>query len=306
MLKSMVAIKQHVLVTDQIVEEVCRNKTNVFSTSFDGYIQQMQTLNGIRLPEHLDDKRITEWNKSFKDLSRNHKNLLGELRQIRQVMVESIVSSKDFVSMQLLPLFGAAVVSSNAHVASANERRNLGSPPGKWSDPIGDQLNWEHILEACEGVSVMIIVSNDYDFYANADREKQFLNPVLLDEMNERNESISVECYNSLSDGLQAYDRLTKSLKSSLPSVPVLERIKEDERLYVPFSGGTGPTHSSDGNETTTYYANPDHARLDSVERVKYMYKNSLMRRDVAQGRLLDLGMGSKDVQDILDNRIVY
>jgi len=64
----------------------------------------------------------------------------------------------------------------------ARERRELGNPPGKIANPIGDQLTWEQILTRFKGKKRLWIISRDAD-YGTVYNRKGFLNRFLYDEL---------------------------------------------------------------------------------------------------------------------------
>ncbi|MGV9013676.1 MAG: PIN domain-containing protein [Flavobacteriales bacterium] len=306
LLKNISAVKDSILVTAQVVDEVKRNKANVFSVSFANYIAQMKQFGHVRLPDHLDVQDVTEWNGAFKELGEKHKALSEKLYGVRKSLLKKIVFSIDDVSVQLKPVFDRAIQSTSELIQMATERRSLGRPPGKWSDPLGDQLNWEVLLPHIRDVSQFILISNDFDFFASGDKDEQLLNPVLYDEMRAINASIEVRCTNSLSDGLELFNEWTGAKVSQLPSGDELEKIKEEEVRFIPFSGGTATDPTSGSSGTTSYYNDSQFKRREEIERIKYLYKNSLIRRKEAESRLITLGVSLDGILDILDNRIVY
>src|SRR5579859_2861156 len=67
LLNTLIQLKDRIFVNKQIVNEVNRNKGQVFERTFFSYIKQVtEAFYSVQLPEHLDiaeDGRIKEWNK---------------------------------------------------------------------------------------------------------------------------------------------------------------------------------------------------------------------------------------------------
>src|SRR5258708_14785060 len=81
----------------------------------------------------------------------------------------------------------------------ARLRKELGQPPGKKNDPLGDQISWEQLLNRASGVDSVWIVSRDGD-YTVAVGNKLFLQPPLQREISNVKGVRSVHCHNYLAD----------------------------------------------------------------------------------------------------------
>jgi hypothetical protein len=81
----------------------------------------------------------------------------SEEKALALEMLKQVSQSKDPVSVALAPIFAKAVPHSNDEMQLARERKERGNPPGKESDILGDQLNWQQILTR------LVPLHSDYD-----------------------------------------------------------------------------------------------------------------------------------------------
>jgi hypothetical protein len=97
-------------------------------------------------------------------------------------IIKKVSSSIDEVSTALAPIFTRALYHTEEILTKAKHRKELGRPPRKSADPLGDQVTWEQILSRCVGIKKLWIISRDSDygvFYNN----DGFLNQFLYDEL---------------------------------------------------------------------------------------------------------------------------
>jgi hypothetical protein len=139
-----------------------------------------------------------------------------------------LLKSEDRVSKFISHLKNSAYEYDDDDLSNAKTRKDLGNPPGKREDPIGDQLNWELFLTALDKDQVedIIIVSADQDFFFESNGFFQ-LNAILYNDIMQKDEKMNIYCYNTLTDGLKKFNEL-KEVKS-LPSPAELRAIKEEE-----------------------------------------------------------------------------
>lgn len=232
LLAALVELNDKIFVTHQIVDEVSRNKLNVFRISVDNYIKQSHFITTF-LPEHLDsddNKRIAEWNAKRKELEENALKLNKDLTEIIKDTLSNISNSEDKVSAELKKVFAKPLRISDGTVKKAKIRKEIGNPPGKLNDPLGDQLNWVQILENCKDISTFWIVSNDQDYF-NEFNKTLFLNPLLQNELKAINPGIETRVFRKLSDALMDFNNEEKI--NSLPSNQELEKISQAEPMTV-------------------------------------------------------------------------
>lgn len=80
-----------------------------------------------------------------------------EFKKLTHDLLEQVSQSKDEVSKVLAGLFSQAVAPNEGELQRARARKERGNPPGKKSDPLGDELSWEqgllrrHIGQCAQG-----------------------------------------------------------------------------------------------------------------------------------------------------------
>ena len=136
-------------------------------------------------------KKGKQWGGSEKGwrwkVSDDQVNAIHEMRRAQKPILalgilEQISRSEDEVSKALAPIFAKAVPHSQEELQRARERRELVNPPGKNTNPIGDQLTWEQILIRFQEKRRLWIISRDGD-YGTVFDDKGFLNRFLYDEL---------------------------------------------------------------------------------------------------------------------------
>lgn len=243
LLKSLTELKDQIFITDQIVNEVNRNKLNVFKKSIEGYLSQAN-FSKISLPEHLDKEttKISEWNKKRKELEKLASELMSDLKSLIGATVYEISSSEDNVSIELQNVFNQTLPANSGSYSRARIRKELGNPPGKVNDPLGDQLNWTQVLENIEKVSALWIVSADNDYYTDYDKEL-FLNPLLLQDLKKLSPQIKVFVFAKLSEALSHFSSQQTAKIESLPEKSEMDKISNQEPSFqinssIKFYGG--------------------------------------------------------------------
>jgi len=230
-------IKDQIFITRQIVFEVERNKIIRFKSSFSGYIQR-SNLPNIRLPEQLGsklEKDFEDWNREREVIATNWQRQKKKLETLYLKTLERISKSNDPVSTTLREIFNVAVEETKQELNLARERKERGNPPGKTTDPLGDQITWEQLLSNCIDKKNLWIITQDTDFVIRV-KDKCFLNPFLIQELKQKNKHLVVHVFDSLADGIKSYnDKLSIPIKK-MPSVEVLSEISEREKQWSYFS----------------------------------------------------------------------
>lgn len=252
--------KDHVFVTTQIVNEVNRNKLEIAARFLRDQFQPV-CLRAIGLPDHLfgiDKRTLAEIRTRMSVLSDGVTNLKAELERLATETLGSISRSEDEVSVALEEVFRRAVDPSGEEVERARVRRELGNPPGKKGDPLGDQVSWEQFLSHTIGRPKLWIISNDSD-YLTTFGQTSFLNPILLRDLRFVCGTIpEVYCFNNLMKGLDHFVRETGVPRGSLPTGAEAAQIEEDflanyycGNLYLTYmqgeESGTVPLTYRDG-----------------------------------------------------------
>ena len=230
LLNSLIELKNNIFISKQIVDEVSRNKLNVFRQSIDNYIRQ-STVISTMLPEHLDNERsksFSDWNKKRKNLELMFKDSNQDLHFILDNVLNSISESSDNISKLLEEIFSAARPAQVNELINARIRRELGNPPGKSDDPLGDQLSWEMLINSLDNISTLYIVSTDRDYFTEH-KDSLYLNPLLSRDVLKANGKIKIKLFNKLSEALRDYNKETQI--HSLPDNDELNKISEIESI---------------------------------------------------------------------------
>jgi len=165
LLQTLVELKENIFITEQIYSEVQRNKLSVALKSFSANYKSLGIMK-TSLPEHLDnnvDKRLKQWNDSRNNILIEERKLKKEYSEIVSSTLQSIMVSEDHVSKVLFNIFTSAKSASPDEIVAARLRKELGNPPGKSNDPLGDQLTWEQFLTKYSNQEIWLITADrDY------------------------------------------------------------------------------------------------------------------------------------------------
>jgi hypothetical protein len=225
----------HIFATQQVVNEVQRNKL----TAAVAYWQQQAaklkvTTSGV--PDHLagaNEDRGKDLLRQMSEIDKHMKLVVNQLDAMALSIIGQISRSGDNVSRALAPIFAKAVRHSKREAKSARRRRELGNPPGKKSDPLGDQLTWEQILSRFRGKKRLWIISGDGD-YGTKYSGKRFLNPFLLDELHRVADAPEVFLFDNIPDGIRHFAQLTDVQADKLPTREEAEQIKKEAEALLP------------------------------------------------------------------------
>jgi PIN like domain len=228
LLNSIIELSDNIFFTEQLAIEINRNKLNVFQQSSDKYIKQMSIISTL-LPEHLDNDgspKLKEWNKDRKEIEKIIKASNKSLLPIINELLLNISKSEDIVSKKLHVLYDKIQKPNNDDLNNARLRRELGNPPGKRSDSLGDQLTWEQLLSISSEIENLWIVSTDRDYFTESKKEI-YLNPVLYNDLKKINKDINIKVFNILSEALRDFN--TQEKIKSIPSPEELDIISDSE-----------------------------------------------------------------------------
>jgi hypothetical protein len=155
-------------------------------------------------------------------------------KELAHVLLAQITRSEDEVSKTLAALFAHAIPPTEDALQRARRRKELGNAPGKKTGPLGDQLNWEQILEQCQEKSAIWIITRDPD-YATTYEGKMFLNAMLYrDLVGKYPRPPEVFCFNNILEGIDHFAKLTMTKADKLPSPEKIEEIKKELDLLPP------------------------------------------------------------------------
>lgn len=231
LLQTLVELKENIFITEQICNEVQRNKLSVAINSFLANYKSLG-IQKTSLPEHLDnnaDEKLKQWNDSRQNIIQGERKLKKEYSQIVSSTLQSIMVSEDNVSKVLSTIFTSAQSPSTEEIVAARLRKELGNPPGKTDDSLGDQLTWEQFLTQYSTQEIWFITA-DRD-YLTEYSGNYFLNPYLYNELKIKSDNASpkVHFFKSLTEGINDYSVRLGTKIDTLPSNDELEAIRSEE-----------------------------------------------------------------------------
>jgi hypothetical protein len=202
------AQKAHLFIPKIIVDEVLRNKLTKSDQFFRNLLKRLnEEAEQVNPPDHLlgiDGAKLSELRNAFADAKR----ALEAIGNLRDEALLKISQSEDPVSQRLLALFDNPIEPSAEELERAKQRREVGNPPGKPDNPLGDQIIWEQLLTRCRKAerNAVWIISADKD-YGVAFGKLLLLNPLLHRELVDvcRGGELELNCFVNLSEGLTKF-----------------------------------------------------------------------------------------------------
>jgi hypothetical protein len=222
--------KAHIFVSAQIRDEVLRNKLGCAGSFFS---DQFKGTTEAGIPDHLlgiADERIAELRGAFKKAS----TASDELVKLAGESLSQISRSEDEIYGCLSKIFESAVSPSETEMQRARARREIGNPPGKPADPLGDQITWEQLLTHCNGNEIkrLWIITRDKDFHIKW-KKSLHLNARLYQDLANACAGVAPEiyCFDYLADGIFHFGRNAGVPAKTLPTDAEAEIKKETEAL---------------------------------------------------------------------------
>jgi hypothetical protein len=187
-------LSSRVFVTQQVVDEVRRNRVQVAAAA-----------GGPPMPKIVPPAFLHVISPEIRKVAFESKKLFEET--IRSAEVEfakhmnAVLDGSDRVSKALdRLLFNAPESPRGEQIARAVARKQVGNPPGKPNDPLGDQVTWVQFEDEVGGSLDAFIVSADDD-YSTKVRGKRILNAFLRNDLTGVQ---SVEVYDNFPDALES------------------------------------------------------------------------------------------------------
>lgn len=152
-------------VSDQLHQEVMRNRGNKIRDS----LKQFSNAT-FRCSAPVFARSLAEFGalqSSLKSANENHASLMSAINHL----VDSNTLDADLAISSIFSTTKVRMVSDQLIVRS-HVRSLRGSPPGKKSGTIGDEINWEFLLEEVPHGEDIHIVSADTDFSSAIDSNK--------------------------------------------------------------------------------------------------------------------------------------
>jgi hypothetical protein len=157
------SVRDYIFITKQIVDEFNRNKLTKAIQTINGYAKPPAK---ISVPDLLTDDE-----ESLKQLRQKAQQVITLSQEIEQGFysmtmqtIEAVSRSEDLISRSLEPIFDRANSPSLETRERARLRREIGNPPGKSEQSLGDQLSWEQLLERVSKNDAVWIISGDADY----------------------------------------------------------------------------------------------------------------------------------------------
>jgi hypothetical protein len=236
--KLLAALKEqqdYIFVPKQVAEEVQRRKVEVAATFLTKQFKESQ-LRNFGVPDHLfgtTGHQVKKMREQLQEIHDQIKVANEKLTALAYELLEEISRSEDDVSKTLAGLFARAVPHSEAELQSARVRRELGNPPGKKVDPLGDQLSWEQILTRFKEKKKLWIITRDSD-YAVKYGGKVFLNAALYQDLVQLAATPDVFCFNNMPDGIRHFAEVAEVKAEALPTAEETEQIKKEQESLPP------------------------------------------------------------------------
>lgn len=237
LLPTIEGLKDSIFITKQIVDEVNRNKLNLICKTLDNYREKINISKDM-IPIHFDtedNKEASDWNKKREKLIEDNKKLISELSNYTKKLSSLVEKSEDRVSTILQEIFSKASQPNEDEINNAKKRKELGNPPGKKEDAIGDELIWEQLLSKYKNNNKeeIWIVSNDSDFMIDINRELK-LNSFLYFELKgiADNNEPKLRLFKKLSSAVTTYQAETNKIKN-IPDSNTMGKIEKEEQRVI-------------------------------------------------------------------------
>lgn len=227
LLPSLIQISEHILITDQVIAEIKRNQLKL-AVELIKKEQDKFDLNSLpdTIIQNALDENETRSKEKLNNLNKQISKLKEEICEIHKIALQQVSTYKDKISTELSKaIYSKSLKWNNEDLERARKRKELGNPPGKKSDPIGDELSWEQILKYVkENKNEIWIVSRDGDYWTKIPGGSILLNPFLAEEI-EACGSPTVKVFDNLSTALKEFDK-RKIAAITLPSEEDMEKAK--------------------------------------------------------------------------------
>jgi len=237
LLASLTQQTDYIFVTQQVVEEVHRNKILVAASFLNDKFKELK-LQTFHVPDHLfgtsadQNSRILE---TMEETVKKIKQVNKDVDALASGIMEQISRSEDEVSRTLAPIFARSIGHTQMEMQRARERRERGNPPGKSTNPLGDQLTWEQIRTRFVGRRRLWIISRDGD-YGTFHEKKGFVNNLLHRELLEITAGAEAFLFEDIIDGIKDFAAKTGVKADKLPTPAEAKEIKKEEAALPPLN----------------------------------------------------------------------
>lgn len=222
-------LREEIFVSRQLVNEVGRNKLRAAASFLGEQVTRLKALGISSLP--LDLLASDEGAPASQATLAAYLEAVREVENRATSYLAQVSSGTDRVSRRLARLFQSAVDPTEEQVARARARREVGNPPGKSEDALGDQLTWEAWLDHMGAHQRLWLITNDQDFFTRFGGSR-FLNPVLQADVDRRSGgTVRVRVFDRLAEGLDDFRRSAEVSLLAWPSADDLVEMSREVRL---------------------------------------------------------------------------
>lgn len=222
---------EYIFVTEQIVSEVQRNKVDVAARYLKDIYRKFECNISIPSWHLLEDGGVNgeEMRKEVRDQRQRLDALHKEVRRGIENAVSRIGRSEDSISVVLKSIFVRARKCGQEEYERARVRKELGNPPGKKGDPLGDQVSWEQLLVYVRGKKAVWIISNDEDYGCEC-QGSAVMNALLYSDILNASPGINVHYFKNTIDGIRHFEQEVDVKSASDIPEDEIEAISSEER----------------------------------------------------------------------------
>ena len=218
------AEKITIYLTEQVQDEVRRNREGEIARAVSRFQKSALPPEVPRFALHTDEAKalLKESKKAAEAKSALSQKIADEIQK-GELRADQLIDQ--------LAQHSTVIETSDEQVDRATFRRDVGNPPGK-PESLGDQINWECLLDAVPENADLHIVSTDEDFFSKLDATKP--SEFSLDEWEAEN-----------GGKLEVYRSLSAFAKKHFPEIKLpIDVLKSDAISRLTKSGNFARTHS--------------------------------------------------------------
>lgn len=231
--------RDYIFVTNQVVDEVHRNKVGIVRGFLVGRCNKLEQLKQDDMA--VLDLLLSDTDSTGRDMLERFRESVGKsgeanekFRNLAHRLLQQVSQSEDGVSKALRVIFAQPKSPSKDELKRARLRKELGNPPGKKTEPLGDQLTWEQILSQCQENSRLWIITKDKD-YATKYGGKMFLNAALYRDLARKYRAApEVFCFDKFAGGLEHFVETTRVKAEKLPTRDETQQINKEQESLPP------------------------------------------------------------------------
>ncbi|MBN8686390.1 MAG: DUF4935 domain-containing protein [Chitinophagales bacterium] len=203
-LETLVDNLDSVIVTRQIADEVLRNSVSVNAANLKNALNSLQWHKPSLPYKNASAQTVQQITTVYNQFKALKLQIESDLEQ--QLLL--ISKQGDEITTKLNEIFSVALQPTADEIENAKLVKTFGNPPGKKSDPIGDELSWLQLLNKLQQNDRVVIVTNDRD-YASVFNNKSVLNAKLHSDISDR--QVEYFVYSEILDGIKKLRELQQA-----------------------------------------------------------------------------------------------